>query len=269
VPLDAERHRPLSDLGDARRRRADRVLFERYADPDDPVDRDAVIERFLPLARRLAGSYARGAQSYEDLFQVACLALVRAVDGYDPSRHTAFSTYAVPTINGELKKYFRDKTWALHVPRDLHDLGLKLQRRTEKLSTALGRPPTIAELAAATEASEAKVREALQALDSRRAAHLDAVTPEQSRRYHGRDPLMVEDEGFHQAEHRATIEPLMRRLTRRQREVVRLHFEDDLTQHEIGRRIGVSQMQVSRIMRESLTRLREIAGVAVPEREAA
>src|SRR3954463_14374129 len=125
------------------RLRRDRELFARYHDPSSPVDRDMVVGRFLPLARRLAAGYAHTNESFDDLFQVACLGLVNAVDRFDDKREVAFSSYAVPTILGELKRYFRDKTWSVRVPRDLQELALGIERASERLTVGLGRPPTI------------------------------------------------------------------------------------------------------------------------------
>jgi RNA polymerase sigma-B factor len=243
-----------------RRLHQDRLLFERYEASRDPVDRDAVVERFLPLARHVASRYADTDESFEDVYQVACLALVGAVDRFDPDRHTAFSSYAVPTMAGAIKRYFRDQTWAVHVPRNLHDLGLRVQGATKRLTADLGRAPTVPELAAATQASEAEVVEALQALGAYRAVSLEAPdVAGEGRGHEFGDKLGFEDEGFDRSEQRATIDALLRCLTREQRRVVRLRFEHDLSQRDIGEFTGVSQTQVSRILRASLTRLKDVA----------
>jgi len=134
-----------------------------------------IARRFLPLARQLAARYASGRESFDDLFQVACLRLVHAVDRFDIERRTAFSSYAVPTIAGELKRHFRDKTWPLRVPRDLQELGLAVQRATEDLSSTLGRAPTIHELAAAVDAHPEAVLEARNALCAYDTASLETA----------------------------------------------------------------------------------------------
>jgi RNA polymerase sigma-B factor len=159
---------------DSRRAWKDRALFERYVDERDPVDRQLVIERFLPLARQLAGRYRRAAEPFDDLFQVACVGLIKAIDRFDLERETAFSTYAVPTILGELKRYFRDRTWSVRVPRDLQELTLKIDRAVTDLTLALQRPPTVGEIAASVAAQEAEVLEALHAAGAYRAVSLDA-----------------------------------------------------------------------------------------------
>jgi RNA polymerase sigma-B factor len=252
----------------ARRRRDDR-LFERYADPDDPVDRNAVVERFLPLARHIASQYAHGGEPFEDVYQVACLALVHAVDRFDHGRDTAFSSYAVPTISGEVKRYFRDKTWAVHVPRELRELGVAAQRTRAKLTDDLGRGPTVSELAQRMKAPDDKVLDALVAIGARKPDSLDESRSGAAGEVAMAERLGREDEGFRRAEDRATIDRLSRRLNRRHREVIRMRFEEDLTQLEIGLRLGVSQMQVSRLLGEALDRLAADAFAPAAVREAA
>jgi RNA polymerase sigma-B factor len=238
----------------------DRALFARYLDKRDPVDREMLIERFLPLARQLARRYQRPEEPFDDLFQVACLGLVKAIDRFDLGREVAFSSYAVPTILGEIKRYFRDRTWSVRVPRDLQELALKVDRAVADLSLVLHRQPTVPEIAEKVRAEEEDVLEALEASGAYRATSLEAPRggEEEAGDTLG-DTLGTEEEGFVLAEHRATIAHLMRSLNQREREVLRMRFEEDLTQAEIGERIGVSQMQVSRIIRQSLARLRSFA----------
>jgi RNA polymerase sigma-B factor len=253
----AERVRPAPS---ANRAAEDRALFARYLDKRDPVDRDMLIERFLPLARQLARRYQRPEEPFDDLFQVACLGLVKAIDRFDLEREVAFSSYAVPTILGEIKRYFRDRTWSVRVPRDLQELALKVDRAVADLSLNLHRQPTVEEIAKQVEADEEDVLEALEASGAYRATSLEA--PRGAEDDAGDtlgDTLGTEEHGFTLAEHRATIAHLMRSLSPREREVLRLRFEEDMTQGEIGERIGVSQMQVSRIIRQSLGRLRSFA----------
>src|SRR4051812_15672496 len=238
----------------------DRVLFERHLDRRDPGDRDLLVERFLPLARRLAHRYERPGEPFDDLFQVACLGLVNAIDRFDLSRDVAFSSYAVPTIVGEIKRYFRDRTWSVRVPRDLKELTLRVDRAVTELALDLHRQPTVAEVAAKIGKEEEVVLEALQASDAWKATSLQA--PRAGDDDHGDtlgDSIGTEERGFAAAEDRATVERLMRSITPREREVLRLRFEHDLTQAEIGKLIGVSQMQVSRIIRQSIGRLRRYA----------
>jgi RNA polymerase sigma-B factor len=238
----------------------DRALFERYLDRRDPVDRELLVERFLPLARQLARRYQRPEEPFDDLFQVACLGLVKAIDRFDLTREVAFSSYAVPTILGEIKRYFRDRTWSVRVPRDLQELALRVDRKVSELSTDLRRQPTVTEIAEAVGIEEEDVLEALEASGAYRATSLS--TPRGNDDEAGEtlgDTVGTSEEGFGLAESRATLEQLMRAVTPREREVLRLRFEEDLTQAEIGERIGVSQMQVSRIIRQSIARLRTVA----------
>jgi RNA polymerase sigma-B factor len=238
----------------------DRALFARYLDKRDAVDREMLIERFLPLARQLARRYQRPEEPFDDLYQVACLGLVKAIDRFDLERQVAFSSYAVPTILGEIKRYFRDRTWSVRVPRDLQELALKVDRAVANLSLDLHRQPTVPEIAARVGAEEEDVLEALEASGAYRATSLEAPrgAEDDSGETLG-DTLGTDEHGFALAEDRATIARLMRSLSPREREVLRLRFEEDLTQGEIGERIGVSQMQVSRIIRQSLGRLRSFA----------
>jgi RNA polymerase sigma-B factor len=250
------------DRADDGRTRAedDRALFARYLDKRDPVDREMLVERFLPLARQLARRYQRPEEPFDDLFQVACLGLVKAIDRFDLEREVAFSSYAVPTILGEIKRYFRDRTWSVRVPRDLQELALRVDRAVSDLSVDLHRQPTVEEIAEKVGAEEEDVLEALEASGAYKATSLEAPrgTEEEGGDTLG-DTLGTEEHGFSLAEDRATIEHLMRSITPREREVLRLRFEEDLTQAEIGELIGVSQMQVSRIIRQSVARLRAYA----------
>jgi RNA polymerase sigma-B factor len=235
----------------------DRALFARYLDQRDPVDREVLIERFLPLARQLARRYQRPDEPFDDLFQVACLGLINAIERFDLDRGVAFSSFAVPTIVGEIKRYFRDRTWSVRVPRDLQELALKVGRTVSELTVRLHREPTVAEIVAQVGASEEEVLEALEAYGAHKATSLEE--PQGSDEEGGDtlgDVLGAEEDGFAWAEDRATIAGLMRAITPREREVLRLRFSEDLTQAEIGEHVGLSQMQVSRIIRQALARLR-------------
>jgi RNA polymerase sigma-B factor len=249
---------------DLERLRADAELFARLRDERDPVDRAVLVERFLPLARRLARRYQGAGEPFDDLLQVACLGLVKAIDRFDPERGIAFSSFALPTILGELRRHFRDRTWSVRVPRELQELALRVDRAVTDLEAQRGRAPTVTEIAAVVRASEERVLEALEAFDAYRSTSLDAPPG----RGAGEEPddalgdvVGVHEDGFEHAEHRATLDGLLRVLTPREREVLRLRFEEDLTQGEIGARIGCSQMHVSRIIRTALARLQALAGV--------
>jgi len=263
-PLVAATHVPElpAPAPDALDRTAsDRILFERFLDERDAVDRDAIVERFLPLARQLAARYGRPSEPFDDIYQVACFGLIKAVDRFDPARGVAFSSYAVPTIMGEIKRYFRDRTWAVRVPRDLQELALRVDRAIAELTRRLGRQPSVDEVARVVDAEPDEVLEAMQASAAYRATSLE--TPRPGGEAEPGDTLGNSmgtiDDGFSAAEQRADLHALMRSLTVREREVVRLRFEEDLTQAAIGERIGVSQMQVSRLLRQAVERLRRLA----------
>jgi RNA polymerase sigma-B factor len=245
----------------------DRALFERYLDRRDPVDRELLVERFLPLARQLARRYQRPEEPFDDLFQVACLGLVKAIDRFDLGRDVAFSSYAVPTILGEIKRYFRDRTWSVRVPRDLQELALRVDREVSELSTDLHRQPTIDEIAAVVGADAEQVLEAMEASAAYRATSLSLPRGDDDEAGETLgDTVGVAEDGFGRAEDRATLAQLLQTVSPREREVLRLRFEEDLTQAEIGELIGVSQMQVSRIIRQSISRLRTVAEARTGER---
>jgi RNA polymerase sigma-B factor len=244
----------------AARAREDRRLLERLHHEGDQTARDALVERFLPLARQLARRYQHGGEQLDDLVQVASLGLLKAIDRFDPARETAFSSFAVPTILGELKRHFRDKGWSVRVPRDLQELSVRVERVTDSLGRELGRAPTLAEVAERTGHTEEQVLEAREAAGAYRAVSLDRPRDDEEDGESSVGAAMgVEDPGFGVAEDAATVQRLMRVLTDREREVLRLRFAEDLTQSEIGARVGVSQMHVSRLIRQAVGRLRTAA----------
>jgi RNA polymerase sigma-B factor len=234
----------------------DRRLLERYHRKADPAAREALVERFLPLARQLARRYQRAGEPLDDLIQVASLGLLKAIERFDPARETAFSSFAVPTILGELKRHFRDKGWSVRVPRDLQELAVKVERVGEDMAGELGRAPTPTEIGERLGANTEQVLEAREAAGAYRAVSLDRPRNEQDEEGELVDAFGSEDHGFAVAEDAATVERLMRVLSEREREVLRLRFEEDLTQSEIGEIVGVSQMHVSRLIRQSIARLR-------------
>jgi RNA polymerase sigma-B factor len=234
-------------------------LFEQVRASGNARAREQLIERYLPLARRLARRYQRAEEPLEDLVQVASLGLIKAIDRFDIGRQVVFSSYAVPTILGELKRHFRDRTWSVRVPRDLQELALRVDRTITRLSVGERRSPSVAEIAAAVGASPEQVLDALEAAAAYRAASLDASRSAT----HGEDTgdsivdtLGAPESGYERAEERALLEPLLARISPRERLVLQLRFGEDLTQAEIGERIGVSQMQVSRLIRQALARMR-------------
>jgi RNA polymerase sigma-B factor len=238
----------------------DRDLLLRFHRGGDLAARDALVNRFLPMARRLAHRYGRGNEPLDDLIQVASLGLVKAINRFDPERMTAFSSFAVPTIMGELKRHFRDRGWTMRVPRELQETVLRLDRAVEDLSGTLGRAPSPAEVASHLGLSVEQVLEGLQAADAYRPVSLDRpVTDQNESGDRIADSVGREDPGFAQAEQGATLERLLTALGRRDREILWLRFREDLTQSEIAERVGVSQMHVSRSIRHALERLREAA----------
>ncbi|HEX8156417.1 MAG TPA: SigB/SigF/SigG family RNA polymerase sigma factor [Solirubrobacteraceae bacterium] len=244
----------------AERTRRDRELFLRYHEDGDAQARDQLVERFLPLARQLARRYQRASEPLDDLLQVASMGLIKAIDRFDLEREIAFSSYAVPTILGEIKRYFRDRTWAVRVPRDLQELTLKVDSAVAELADTLHRQPSVAEIGAAVGADEEDVLEALQAGGAYRAMSFDAPRGSgDAEQATLADSVGVDEDGFSRAEERATLASLLASITPREREVLRMRFEQDMTQAEIGAVIGVSQMQVSRVIRQALARLRLIA----------
>jgi RNA polymerase sigma-B factor len=256
------------DASDERvvRTREDRRLLERLHRHGDVGAREALVERFLPLARQLARRYQHGGEQLDDLVQVASLGLLKAIDRFDPARETAFSSFAVPTILGELKRHFRDKGWAVRVPRDLQELAVRVDRVTEDLSRQLGRAPSIAEVAGSIGTTAEQVLEAREASAAYRAVSLDRPRDEEDDGDVGlADSVGGDDPGFGVAEDSATVERLMRVLSEREREVLRLRFVEDLTQAEIGARVGVSQMHVSRLIRSAIGELRQAAEQTAPD----
>jgi RNA polymerase sigma-B factor len=245
---------------DRERLREDQELFARYADQHDPVDRDLLVERFMPLARSLASRYLRRDEPFDDIFQVACLGLLKAIDGFDISRGRAFSSYAVPTIVGEIKRHYRDRTWMVHVPRDLQDLTLSVDRAMNQLERELLRKPTVDEIAEKVNVSDEDVLEALQASRAHRVGSLDApVRDEEDPASTVGERIGTPEPGFVHAEQRAVLSRLMTVLSARDRLVLRLRYEEDLTQEQIGERVGISQMQVSRVLRQCIGKLRTVA----------
>jgi RNA polymerase sigma-B factor len=234
-------------------------LFVRLREEGDKDARDVLVERFLPLARKLARRYAGAREPVDDLMQVASLALVKAVDRFDPGRGTAFSSLAVPTILGELKRYFRDLGWSVHVPRGAQEQALRVEQAQHQLSTERGRAPSVSELA---EYLELSIEDVLDALETAVAHHsISLEAPQQDP--DGEPASLAEsigryDERFELIDASVTICSAAEQLTTRERHALALRFQKDMTQMQIGAEIGVSQMQVSRILRAALARLREI-----------
>lgn len=242
----------------------DRALVERARLEGTPAARRAAVEGLLPRARALARRYHRGEEPLEDLEQVAAVGLLKAIDGFDLSRGTPFGSYAVPTIVGELRRHYRDKGWVVRVPRELQELSLKIGKATEAASAALGRPPTPAELAERLGTTVELVMEVHEISTAMRPVSLDRpITPEAGMEGEALvEHLGRADPGFDQADDAFVARSLLDRLPDRERRIVELRFGEELSQTEIGARLGISQMHVSRLLRRSLAQLSELADTA-------
>jgi RNA polymerase sigma-B factor len=233
----------------------ERELLRSYNEGGDVTLREELVLRFLPFARDLAGRYSYTDEPFEDLLQVAYVGLIKAVDRFEPQRGSKFTSYAAPTILGELKRYFRDKGWALHLPRRLQERALLLTRETERLSKELTRSPTVAELAQATRLSAEEVLEGQEAATAYRATSLDTPLDVDETATSLVELIGREDDHYELVEGRTELAAAWQELPEVQREVLRLRFTEDLTQREIGARIGFSQMHVSRLLRKALATL--------------
>jgi RNA polymerase sigma-B factor len=249
-----------------------KTLFKRWSMDNDRRARDELVQRFMPLARKLAHRYRGAHEPYDDLLQVASLGLVKAIDRFDYERGTAFSSFAVPTILGELKRYFRDLGWSVHVPRGAQERALRVEEAKQKLASRRGRPPTVPELAEFMELGIDDVLEALETAGAHHSVSLDAPhTDDEGSTGTLASSVGEDDVRFELIEDGLTIAAAAKQLPLHERRVLHLRFVEDLTQTQIADRIGVSQMQVSRILRHALARLSELASAEdfsdAPERE--
>ena len=243
-------------MSDATRRVGDEKeilgLFARAR--EDPAARDAIALRFQPLVEYLARRFSGRGEAQDDLIQVANIGLINAIDRFDIDRGVQFSTYAAATMIGELKRHFRDKGWAIRVPRQLQETTLRLNKALPALTQELGRSPTIGELAARLEVGEDEIVESMEAAQAYSTSSLDAPNPETG--LTPADTMGEDDPSLDMLDGWAAVAPAMRSLPERERRVLYLRFFRDMTQSEIADEIGVSQMHVSRILRQSLDRLR-------------
>ena len=255
------RARRAMTASDRDRAAADLRAFVRSRDPSA---RERAVRRYLPLANSIARRFDRGGKvPLEDLQQIAALGLVKALERYDPDNGAAFTSFAVPTIQGEIRRYFRDYTWAVKPPRDLQDLAVRIEREREQLTSDLGRNPTAHETAEHMGSSTEDVVEALHAARARISDSFDRpIASDEDDGATLAQVLGAEDPGFERAESAATIDLLLEALSERDALVVELRFRHDLTQAEIGARVGCSQMHVSRILRAAIATLREAARTA-------
>jgi RNA polymerase sigma-B factor len=238
----------------------DLELLDRYRRHGDLAARDRLVERMLPLVRRLALRYQRGTEPLEDLVQVGCVGLVKAIDRFDAERGSPFVRFAVPNILGEIRRHFRDTGWAAHVPRGMQERVLDLRQAMEDLAGTLGRSPTPPEVAGELGIDVEEVLEAMEAATAYTAVSLDAPRPgEDDEQIAYVDSLGQRDDGYALVEDLSTVLPALRVLPAREREIIRLRFGEDMTQSEIAERLGISQMHVSRLLRRALERVRTVA----------
>lgn len=250
-------------LDDQERERL-RSTFDEFVRTRDPRLRDELVNSHIRLAEHLARRFTNRGVPLDDLVQVASLGLVKAIDRFDPNRGLEFSTFATPTIAGELKRHFRDRGWAIRVPRRIQELHVEINTVVGQLTQRLGQSPTITELARATGTSEEDVIEAIEASRAYQSTSIDATLgPDDSRTV--QSMLGAEDERLDLAETRAVLDELIHTLPKREQLMLRLRFWDEMTQSEIADRLGVSQMHVSRLLTKSLAVLRERANVAPEE----
>jgi RNA polymerase sigma-B factor len=234
-----------------------RRKFVEYQRTGDRRLRNELIEAHRSLASHLARRFANRGEPFDDLLQVACLGMLKAVERFDPDRNLEFSTFATATVEGELKRHFRDRTWSVRVPRRPQELHLRLGNVINELSQKLQRPPRVPEVAAELGVREEEVLEAMEVGGAYRSTSLD------SRPSDGAEALTLEsrigshDEGFDLAEHRVLLERLLVELPERERTIIELRFFNDMTQTEIAQQVGISQMHVSRLLARTLIQLRD------------
>ncbi|WP_327715113.1 SigB/SigF/SigG family RNA polymerase sigma factor [Streptomyces sp. NBC_00490] len=265
MPIDMSTSRPGTPTTATARRRHDDApdtagLFARLAVLEEGPERDAVrdelVTAWLPMAHRIAGRFRERGESIEDLRQVAALGLVKAVDRFDPERG-AFESYAVPTITGEVKRHFRDRMWALRVPRRVQELRNKVRvARRELTQTPGSAEPTVADLAAHTGLTEEEVATGLEALESFSTLSLDAELSSDEDGYSLADTLGAADASFETVVDRESAKAGLRRLPERDRAILYMRFFEDMTQSRIADQLGISQMHVSRLISRSCARVR-------------
>ncbi|HEX6712047.1 MAG TPA: SigB/SigF/SigG family RNA polymerase sigma factor [Thermoleophilaceae bacterium] len=237
------------------------TLFDRWKRRGDELAHAELVNRHMPLVRQLARRYSYTSEPFDDLVQVASIGLLHAIARYDARAGSTFKAYAVPTILGELRRHFRDTAWSVHLPRSLQERTRTVQLAVGALQGTLGRSPTIAEIAERIDATPEQVIEAMEARLAYRVESLDAPAEPGDERERWRSAGEIDD-GFGTAEQSAFLSRALSALPDRERALVRLRFEEDLSQSEIGRRLGISQMHVSRLLRRALARMQTIASDA-------
>ncbi len=232
-------------------------LFRRFKEEGDEDARAQLIESHLNLVRFLASSYKNRGEPLDDLIQVGSIGLIKAIDRFDPSRGLEFTTFATPTITGEIKRHFRDKGWSVRVPRRLQELSKKVNQTTDDLMVELKRSPTVDEIAAALGVTVDEVLEAMESSGAYSAVPLEAGGTEEDDSPAIIDRYATEDSDLEGVDERLVIEETIKTFSPREQEVIRMRFVDNLTQVEIAHRLGVSQVQVSRFLRRTLKKMRD------------
>jgi RNA polymerase sigma-B factor len=240
-------------------RERDRELLRRYHEQGDAAAREELVQRHLPLVRSLARRYAGRGEPLDDIEQVGAIGLIKAIDRFELEREVSLATYATPNVVGEIKRHFRDKGWAIRVPRALQELNAKMSSTIDRLTSQLGRSPTVTEIAAALETTPEEVLEALDVGSAYTTLSLNA-TPTGQDEGDPLDTIGAEDEEFERSEDRAALAPALAHLAPREREILRMRFEEGLPQTQIAERVGLSQMHVSRLIRKSLAAMRDELG---------
>jgi len=226
-------------------------------DPDRAKVRDQLVEMHLPLVEHLARRFRNRGEPFDDLVQVATIGLIKSVDRFDTERGVEFSTYATPTIVGEIKRHFRDRGWAVRVPRRLQELRLALTTATAELSQRHGRAPTVAELGAHLGLSEEEILEGLESANAYSTLSLDAGDAGDDEGPTVVEQLGAEDEALESVEYRESLKPLLEQLSPREKKILLLRFFGNMTQSQIAEEIGISQMHVSRLLARTLAQLRQ------------
>jgi len=244
----------------------ERVLLAEFAgldvsDPRRAVVRDELVTMHVPLVHYLARRFRDRGEPHDDLVQVGTIGLIKAVDRFDPERGVEFSTYATPTVVGEIKRHFRDKGWSVRVPRRLQEMRMAISKATAELSQTLGRAPTVRELATHMGVSEDEVLDGIESAQAYSTLSLDGASDAESEAPALVDSLGTDDEALENVEYRETLRPLLAALPERERQIILLRFFHNKTQSEIAQEVGVSQMHVSRLLVKSLATLRGGMGV--------
>jgi RNA polymerase sigma-B factor len=239
-----------------------RSLFQRLAEltedcPERTYVRDTLIELNLPLVRYAAARFRSRNEPMEDIVQVGTIGLIKAIDRFDAGRGVEFPTFAMPTVVGEIKRFFRDTSWSVRVPRRLQELRLALTRASDDLAQQLDRSPTVGELAACLGVTEEDVVDGLAVGNAYTASSLDSPPPEEDGEGSLADRLGYEDSALEGVEYRESLKPLLAQLPPRERRIIMLRFFSNMTQSQIGEEVGISQMHVSRLLTRTLAQLRE------------